>query len=210
MHTKQSITEAYIRYINEEGKRPVSIASFARTLELEESAFNEFFSSAQALENFILSGFVQRTTERLGADETYQSYSVREKLLAFYFTLIEEMKGQRSFITFCFGHQAGLNAWRLSGFKEAVKEYLNQLVTDGVESTEIPNRFNLHKWYADAGILQAISIVQFWVKDDSEQFDHTDGFIERSVNFTMDMITRNGFDSGFELGKFLFQQFKVK
>ena len=128
--------------------------------------------------------------------------------MAFYFTLIEELKIQRSFVSFYFENCRWNNTAQLQGLKKPVKEYLNELISEGIESTEIPNRFNLHKLYADAGYLQVVSVMHFWTHDDSNQMEKTDGFIERSVHFTMDLIARNGLDSGFELGKFLFQHFK--
>jgi ubiquinone biosynthesis protein COQ9 len=51
----------------------------------------------------------------------------------------------------------------------------------------------------------ALSIIDFWIKDDSKLFEKTDTLIEKSVNTTMDWMARTPLDSLFDLGKFLFQ-----
>lgn len=202
------ILQSYINYINTHGKKPVSTASFCKEIEITEATFYEKYASIQALENHIFEKFISTTVERIQQDDTYANYNIREKLLAFYYTLLEELKKERSFVSYYFAHSRWSITAMNEGLKKSIKQYLNELVDQGIESSEIPNRFNLHKTYADAGYLQAISIVHFWVHDTSDQMEKTDGFIERSVNFSMDLIGRNGLDSGFELGKFLFQQFK--
>ncbi len=207
-NSSDNLIRHYIDYINTHGKKPVSTASFCKEIEMDESAFYEMFASIHALENKIFEGFINATVERLEQDETYQQYSIREKLLAFYYTLIEELKKQKSFVSYYFEHSRWSKTATNTGLKKSIKSYFSELVNMGVESSEIPNRFNIHKIYADAGYLQAISVIHFWTHDTSDQLEKTDGFIERSVNFSMDLIGRNGLDSGFELGKFLFQQFK--
>jgi AcrR family transcriptional regulator len=202
------IRRLYIDYINSNGRKPTTVASFCKDANIAEVAFYEHFASLHSLEGNILSGFISTTMERLQNDDTYINYTIREKLLAFYYTLLEELKNERSFVSSYFSHANWSKTAGMSQLKKVWKEYLKTLVDDGLESGEIPNRFNLHKIYADAGYLQGISIVHFWVHDHSDQMEKTDGFIERSVNFSMDLITRNGLDSGFELGKFLFQQIK--
>lgn len=203
-----NIPRLYIDHINSHGKKPISTASFCKEINITEAAFYEKYASLHALENDIFKMFISTTIERLNDDETYLNYSIREKLLAFYYTLLEELKKERSFISYYFAHSRWSKTAMNEGLKRSIKQYLKDLVDTGIESTEIPNRLNIHKVYADAGYLQAISIIHFWTHDNSDQMEKTDGFIERSVNFSMDLISRNGLDSGFELGKFLFQQFK--
>jgi AcrR family transcriptional regulator len=202
------IRRLYIDYINTHGRKPVSTASFCKEINIPEPDFYEHFSSLYSLEGNILAGFISATVERLQNDETYINYTIREKLLAFYYTLLEELKNERSFVSFYFSNTQWNKTATLGELKKTWKEYLKSLVDNGIESGEIPNRLNIHKLYPDAGYLQGISIIHFWVHDHSDQMEKTDGFIERSVNFSMDMISRNGLDSGFELGKFLFQQIK--
>lgn len=202
------IPEYFIDHINSTGKKPISIAAFSKTLDISEEEFYKYYSSFTAIENYIFKGLVERTAENLNADETYQNYSIREKLLAFHFTLLEELKKQRSFISFYFDNKRWFATSRIAGLKNPIVEYLNELVNAGIDSGEIAKRFSLHKLYADGGYMQTISVIHFWCNDHSDRMEKTDGFIERSVNFTMDLISRNGIDSGFELGKFLFQQFK--
>jgi len=203
-----NLPQLYIDYVNTNGKSPVSTASFCNEINITEAEFYESYSSVQALLNDIFKRMVDTTIDTLNNDDTYANYTIREKLLAFYYTLIEELKKQRSFISYYFENSRWSKTAMNDGLKKSIKQYLSDLVDVGIESTEIPNRFNIHKLYADAGYLQAISVIHFWVHDTSDQLEKTDGFIERAVNFSMDVIGRNSLDSGFELGKFIFQQFK--
>lgn len=202
------IPELFIDHINSEGKKPISIDHFCKQAGIKEELFYQHFSNFTSLENAIFSGFIHRTVEKLDGDETYQNYSIREKLLAFHYTLLEELMKQRSFVSFYFNNSNWHKTIQINGLKTSVKEYLNHLIDQGIDSGEIASRFNLHKIYADAGYLQTAAVIHFWVHDSSDKMEKTDGFIERSVIFSMDLISRNGLDSGFELGKFLLQQLK--
>jgi len=54
---------------------------------------------------------------------------------------------------------------------------------------------------------QPVSIVKFWVKDKSKDFEDTDALIEKTVNFSFDLMRSNGMDSFFDLAKFHVQHF---
>jgi hypothetical protein len=95
---KKEIRDAYIKYWLENGKRPVSIYTFAQQLNIPETTFYDNYASFEGVEKDIWLSFFAETLEKLRADETYKGYSVREKLLAFYFLWVQELRGNRSYI----------------------------------------------------------------------------------------------------------------
>lgn len=76
-------------------------------MKLPEAEFYNYYSSFDAIEADIWLAFFQDAHKTIEADETYQTYSVREKLLAFYYTWIELLKAQRSFVVYSYGRVRG-------------------------------------------------------------------------------------------------------
>src|SRR5579871_2370685 len=95
---KHLIREAYIKYWLENGKKPVSVYTFSQQLGIPEAEYYDSYSSFEALEKDIWRAFFDETLEKLKVDETYQTYGVREKLLAFYFLWVQHLRESRSYI----------------------------------------------------------------------------------------------------------------
>ena len=100
METKEQFKKAYTEYVLEHGQPPVSVYSFANKLNTTEQEFYKYFNSFEGLEQDIWKGFFERTKARIESQDVYLQYSVREKLLSFYYTFIEELKANRSFILY--------------------------------------------------------------------------------------------------------------
>jgi len=98
---KQQIFDTYIHYTLEHNKAPDSVYSFCKILNLEEKEFYNHFSSLAAVQDGILIHWFSKVKENLEAGELYKNYNAREKLLAFFFSWFEELKGYRSFVVFC-------------------------------------------------------------------------------------------------------------
>jgi len=107
METLDKIRKAYTEFVLENGKQPPSVYQFAKKLKLPEAEFYNYYSSFDAIEADIWLAFFQDAKQTVEADETYQTYSVREKLLAFYYTWIELLKAQRSFVVYSYGRVRG-------------------------------------------------------------------------------------------------------
>lgn len=201
-----TLSEHYVSYIIEHGKMPLSVAAFCKIAGISEEEFYKQYSSFIALEDNIWKTWVEETIQTVSNSESYEKYSVREKYLAFCFALTQKLLSVRSFVNWRFSSCQFREIYRFRRFKETVKEHLNTLIKEGLETGEIPSRFGIHRIYADAGWMHIITLLKYWLTDTSDGFEKTDEFIEKSVNFQMDVITRNGLDSGAEFAKFIFQQ----
>jgi hypothetical protein len=140
---KEDIRQAYIAHLLEVGKTPVSVYAFCRTLGGEEVEFYKLYNSLEAIEKDVWLAWFEDTLTLLQADETYQAYSSKEKLLAFYFTWVQKLKSNRSYVLMK-KEQFSIKTLKespLSEFKKAFGEYARQLVAQGVESKDIPRVF---------------------------------------------------------------------
>src|SRR4051812_23410469 len=81
------ILKAYRHTVLREGKQPASVYAFCESIGISENEFYEHYSSFDALEKEIWKGYVGTVTRSLHADKSFASFSVREKILAFYYTL---------------------------------------------------------------------------------------------------------------------------
>lgn len=201
------IRDAYITYVLTNGQEPPSVFLFMKELSMREDAFYEHFGSFTALEKHIWRSYFDETIQRLSAEKAYTEYSSREKLLAFYFTLMEVLKNQRSFIQYSFkgSRRREIAPPALKHFKESFLEYVEEVLDHGVENKEVVRRRILSDRYKDGLWLQLLFVINFWLKDDSTGFGNTDAAIEKAVNLSFDLMGKGLVDSIIDFGKFLYQ-----
>jgi len=227
METLEKIRKAYTEYVLENGKQPTSVFQFAKKLKLAEAEFYDYYASFDAIEADVWHTFFLDAKRAVEADTTYQTYSVREKVLAFYYTWIEMLKAQRSFAVYSYGRlrgtaddmamsssigKAGMmarsknkNSQVLMPFKEAFYDFARDLLAEGRESREVEPRPFLTDRYPNALWTQTLFILDFWVRDVSKSFEKTDTAIEKSVNTAFDLIGRSPLDTLFDFAKFAYQ-----
>jgi len=221
MEKLEKIRKSYTEYVLEHGTTPPSVFQFAKKLKLTEAEFYEFYTSFEAIEADIWLAFFRQARQTVEGDDVYASYSVREKLLAFYFTWIEVLKSQRSFAVF--SYQRIRSEMRpgasprpatmvrrtaspiLRPFKDAFDDFARDLLAEGRESKEVEPRPFLSERYVDGLWAQTLFLLDFWVNDVSKSFEKTDTAIEKSVNTAFDLIGRSPLDSLFDLAKFIYQ-----
>ena len=220
MEMLEKTRKAYTEYVLENGKQPPSVFQFAKKLKVTESDFYTQYTSFDAIEADIWLAFFNDAKATVEADETYQGYSVREKLLAFYYTWIELLKAQRSFVVYSYGRLraegrgpgAGrltrgqkANSQTLQPFKEVFFDYARDLLAEGRESKEVEPRPFVTDRYPNALWGQTLYLLDFWVRDVSKNFEKTDSAIEKSVNTAFDLIGRSPLDTLFDFARFMYQ-----
>ncbi|MBS1665027.1 MAG: TetR/AcrR family transcriptional regulator [Bacteroidetes bacterium] len=203
---KKEIREAYQKYWLENGKRPVSVYTFTQQLNISESSFYDAYASFDALEKDIWRAIFDETLEKLVADETYRAYGVREKLLAFYFLWVQQLRENRSYILLQKEKYLvpGAHLDRLESFRIAFFDYIRELIKEGYQTGEVKERKYISDQYVHGFWLQALFVLQYWIKDDSERFEMTDAAIEKAVNLSFQLISSNTLDSILDFGKFMF------
>jgi AcrR family transcriptional regulator len=203
---KKEIREAYIKYWLENGKRPVSVYTFVQQLGIPEAGFYDHYASFDAVEKDIWRAIFEETLEKLKADETYRSYGVREKLLAFYFLWVQELRGHRSYILLQRERYLvpGTHLDKLDSFRTAFYDYIRELIKEGYQTGEVKERKFISDQYVHGFWAQALFVLRYWIKDDSERFEMTDAAIEKAVNLSFQLISSGTLDSILDFGKFVF------
>jgi AcrR family transcriptional regulator len=208
------ITEEYIKYVLEKGEAPASVFTFAKILKISESAFYEEFNSFEAIESAIWEEMFIKTLMQSQKEEAYAQYSVREKVLSLYFTWIENLKSNRSYILVTAKHfKKPLYLHKnhtLMAFKARFTDHVNLLIAEGMQSKEIEPRPIPQPLQKYDSLLWANTcyILDFWINDTSRMFEKTDTLIEKSVNTVFDLLAHSPLDTLLDLGKFVFQNRK--
>ncbi|QDH79727.1 TetR/AcrR family transcriptional regulator [Echinicola soli] len=205
---RAKIIDAYKTYILEHGKSPASVFKFTNELKMKEVDFYAFFSSFTAVKRAVWQKIFLVTLAALESQEVYKEYSSREKLLAFFYTWIEELKHNRSYLLVLYGvHQLPGQSLpqELQGFRNDFKEYVKGVLSEGEENDEIAKRPYLSDKYDEALWLQVLFVFRFWIKDHSDGFEKTDEAIEKSVNLAFDLMGKSALDTFVDFAKFLYQ-----
>jgi AcrR family transcriptional regulator len=202
-----SILEGYIDFVQANQKKPASVHTLCEHLHIEEKAFYAYFASIDALEKALWLSFFTDTYTSITDEEVYEGYTVREKLLSFYYTWLEVLKTNRSYITLTIRCTQVLDFQPnyLQDMQTAFLGYAKQLLAEAYMTEEFAERMFIQEVYPTILWLQAKSILHYWIKDKSENFEKTDAYIEKNVNFTCDSFSRSFLDSAFEYFKFIFQ-----
>lgn len=208
---REKFFSAFKEYYLENGKRPPYAYQFIRSAGLDEGVFYEQFSSIKVLEQELWLDYLGRTMMVLYQDEVYQNYSVREKLLSFYFTLLEVLKSDRSFVSVAL---EDINPLRLTpdflkSFKEEYSAYISGLLMEGGDTEEVAQRPFFSERYAGLHWYQLVFLLTYWSSDESKGFQNSDEAVEKAVNLGFDLMGRNVFDSAVDFGRFLLKRINL-
>jgi len=212
MATAQQIKNAYIDYVLINDEKPKSVYSFVKKLKITEADFYEFYASFESIEKNIWVELTLETINVIEEQEVWSQYSSRERILAFFYSYVEVLKKQRSFIIYTLkSHISKFSTPdALSGVKPIFENFAEQIINEGLETGELANRKFLSKKYKDAVWLQFGFILNFWINDNSPGFEKTDEAIEKGINVTFDLFERSPLDNLLEYGKFLSRNGKFK
>lgn len=202
-----NIESAYMDYLLTHGKRPTTVHRFCKDLGIQESEFYKLAASFSALESKIWAMQVEHAIARLRADNDFASFSAREKMLAFHFTLMESLNQNRSFmiLTGQLDKVPGSMPPSLKGFRKHFEDFAGEIMAEAKASGEIAGRPWLDTRYPALFSLHLQLQLRFWATDESTGFERTDAFIEKSVNLAFDLISKGAIDSAIDFAKFLFQ-----
>ena len=212
MATQEQIRKGYIDYVLTNDEQPKSVYTFVKKLKITEADFYAFYASFESIEKNIWFELTLQTIDEIKKQELWLQYSSREKMLSFFYSYVELLKSQRSFVIYSLKkHGKKLSAPAvLSGAKPIFENFAEQVINEGLETGELADRKFFAKRYKDALWIQYAFILNFWMEDDSNGFEKTDEAIEKGIQVTFDLFQRSPIDNLFEYGKFLSQNGKLK
>lgn len=211
MATTQEITENYIDYVLTHGEQPKSVYNYSKSLGISESEFYQLFASFDAIERAIWSATIVETIDTIRQQEVWSTYTSREKMLSFFYSYVEVLKRQRSFVKYSLKDSGKFSTPAvLTDVKSIFENFAEELINDGLSSGELAERKFISKRYKDALWLQFAFIINFWINDDSKDFEKTDEAIEKGINVTFDLFQHSPIDNLIEYGKFVSRNFDLK
>ena len=197
----------YLQYLQQVGKRPKWRYKFLDWAELDASEFEEIYEDIAALEVDLWSRVSKRVHSILEEDQQFVDYSSAEKLLAYYYTLLQTLsEDQTSYENMLIdsNHWIALPKY-LTHFRRQFLEFMATLVQQGIDEGSIASRFTLSSYYKQGLWLQCLFILNFWSKDQSNDKSASDEAVERAVMLSFELMGHNAMDSALGLGKFLFK-----
>lgn len=200
---KNEIVEHYWNYLLKKGKRPKSVYAFASKLGMEEAAFYEHFSSLGVIERGYWESTVVDTIAAVESDDEFSEYPVDEKLLAFFFTYITHIQKHRSRFAHYFPKMTMCEEKALSGMKHAFRNFMKQIVASGVEEGAFADRKKLTESYDKFLWMQMLAVIRFYLHDESDGFQDTDAFIEKSLKVAVQSAASGVLESGLDLLRFM-------
>ena len=203
----EKIITSYKDYLLRHGKRPASVYQFMSDLKLKEEEFYKYFSTFEGIDAEVWKLYASHTIESIKSEKVFAEYGVREKMLSFYFTLIEVLKKERSYVNMTFKHskKPEFTPAHLKHFKNTFEDFASEIIEEGMNSEELVQRPVLSDRYKDGFWLQVLFIISFWLKDTSKDFENTDAAIEKSAYLSFELLGRGPLDMIVDFGKFLYQ-----
>lgn len=180
---------------------PITVHGVCAKAGIEEKDFYSAFSTIEEIPRRVWARLADGIKLELGRSEAYQKYGAREKVLAYYFTFFEKALPHRSFIekTRC-SHSA------TQTYRDTYKEFMAEVVQDGIAMDEIKERLSLSNQYPAVLWELHKTLIEFWLRDTSEQFVDTERAIEVYSKVPLELMGHNVLDSLAETAKFALER----
>lgn len=194
-----TVVNQYRTFVQTNNTLPKHISEISNDL-------NEY-STLQEIEKTIWKDYAANTLEQCVDDPAFGEYIAREKMLAYVFSLLQNMSQDESQIHLQLTSPIAL--WTsplLKNFKLEYLSFVKVLIEEGQERGEIQKRPFINKVYPDLFWVTLVSILSFWSKDKSAHKEQTDVAVEKLVNLLFDTIAPNAIDSALDLAQFMFKQ----
>ena len=135
---------AYLDHLRRHGHAPRTVFAFADAQGISEAEFYRSYASFAAIERETWVEFGREARAQAAQEPAWQGYGAREKLLAFYYTLLEILKNNRSFVLLTLQRsqqrQPALVPKVLAQFEAEFKGFVEELLREGRTTGEVASR----------------------------------------------------------------------
>jgi AcrR family transcriptional regulator len=201
---------AYLDYLRRNGHAPKTVFAFADAQGITEGEFYRHYASFAVIDREAWAEFGREARAQAAQEPAWQGYGAREKLLAFYYTLLEILKNNRSFALLTLGRsqrrQFAVVPTVLKQFEAEFQEFIHEILHEGRATGEVASRPFLQDGYGRIFLRQLQFLLLYFVRDESANFERTDAAVEKAVTLSFDLVGRNTFDSALDFGRFLLQK----
>ena len=194
--------------VSEQKSKPDDVSDFCEQVNLDEDNFYEHFKSLKKVEKTIFNELFKNSLEVLNESEEFLDFDGKNKLLSLYFTFFENLTLNREYVEVVLrGCKNQLKSYKsLSSLKKNFIDFVDSLALsesilpiDGLEKIQT-GFINYSAW------AQLLITIKFWLEDESESFEKTDIFIEKSINTSFEFIENKFLKNVFDLGKFVYKE----
>ncbi|UPL50440.1 TetR/AcrR family transcriptional regulator [Hymenobacter sublimis] len=206
---KDRIKQAYLDYVLRKGTPPVSVFKLTKKLGLPEQEFYRYYASFEVLDRELWADFGREAYDTASKELVWAEYGAREKLLSFYYILLEVLKRNRSFalqaLRRSLHRMPGLTPRVLDGLRQEFEEFAAKILQEGRQRGEVASRPLLENSYPRFFWQQLLFLLNFFAHDESVNFERTDAAVEKAVTLSFDLVGRNTLDSATDFVRFLIQ-----
>jgi hypothetical protein len=201
------ICEAFMKTLQKVGHPPVSVHRFCEEIGISEKDFYMAFPNLEAVEKHFWKNWMEGIASGVSSGKEWGSFSAKERYLAFLFAFTGEALEQRSLLEQRFGKLTLLcSPTSLDGLKNSFKDFAAEIIRHGMDNGDIANRGPLGNLYPEVLYVHWRSVLEYFLKDESQGFERTDAFIEKTVEFAFDLLRTQAIDSAADLARFLLPQ----
>lgn len=204
METRDRIIEAFCENLREHGRPPETVFAFCKQLGISERDFFSEFASFEAVESDFWERFLDGVVKAVESGAEWEGFSARQRLLTFLYAFCEASLDHRSLMLARFSPLGPLSKPKfLRGFESRFEHFAKGILEHGMSSGEIAERGRLSSLYPNGLYAHLRGVIDFYLKDDSRNYERTDAFIEKTVAVAFDLIRTQVVDSALDLARFL-------
>jgi len=205
--TKERILKEAVNLIIEKGFKNASMREMAKNAGVSNPTIYNYFPTKEKILYAYIEQKHKEAVETIQEIEDFNTYSLREQLQTLIETELELYLEDREFlmqISEMAFHSSGLKIESLYGTNDLFMEMVSDMLEIAIEAGEIsepPFKEYMPKLFWD----YYITVVAYWVKDDSEMFDNTTQYIDHSMGVIEALLQSQILNKASDLGMFLFK-----
>lgn len=206
--TDDQIISKYMDQVLQNNAEPKNVYLFCQENKITEADFYAYYGSLEALKQDIWLKFFENVKKTVESDENYDTYSNKNKLLTLYFSLIEILTLNRSYVVFALKEEKNMlkNLQQLKTFRNHFKSFIVDMMNTQTSEKDFKVNKIAKPLYVEGAWVEFLFILKFWLDDTSKGFEKTDVMIEKAVKATFDVLDTTPLDSLLDLGKFVWKE----
>lgn len=206
--TDDLIISKFMDQVLQNNAEPKNVYLFCQENKITEADFYAYYGSLEALKQDIWLKFFENVKNTVESDENYDTYSNKNKLLTLYFSLIEILTLNRSYVVFALKEEKNMlkNLQQLKTFRNHFKSFIVDMMSTQTSEEDFKVNKIAKPLYVEGAWVEFLFILKFWLDDTSKGFEKTDVMIEKAVKATFDVLDTTPLDSLLDLGKFVWKE----
>jgi len=203
MELRHRIINEYINHLHTHGKAQNSVVQLCQSLEISEKEFFSEFPSLKVVEKAFWGDRILEVIQSVSSGEEFESFTARQRFQTVIFAFLEKSLEYRSLMLIRFECGPMKKPRELEKFESEFKSFCEDILKYGREKEEVASRGRLNSLVPEGLYLAFRSAIEYHLHDESDGFERTDAYIEKSSNLAFDLIRTQAVDSAFDLARFL-------